>query len=182
MKPYPEFVQAYMHNGFFKDLRDVVMFYNTRDVAPWPPPEVPENVNTDELGDLGLTDAEVDAIVAFMLTLTDGYMEAMPRGGSAAPDVVPAALEPGTTAPNPFRASTTIHFALTQRSPVRLDVYNVAGRRVRELIASQNLSAGEHRMVWNGRDDRGRKVPAGIYFYRLDAGTTGFTGRLVRLD
>ena len=60
-------------------------FYNTRDVLPtcdgpgdpgeridcWPPPEVPENVNSDELGDLGLTDAEENALVDFLLTLQD---------------------------------------------------------------------------------------------------------------
>ncbi len=63
----------YMHNGVFKTLRQVVSFYNTRDVAPWPPPECPRNVNTEELGNLKLTELEIDDIVAFMLTLTDGY-------------------------------------------------------------------------------------------------------------
>jgi cytochrome c peroxidase len=68
------FPKAYMHNGIFKSLKEVVHFYNTRDVANWPPSEVADNVNTDELGDLGLTDAEEDAIVAFMETLSDGYV------------------------------------------------------------------------------------------------------------
>lgn len=72
-RPYPDFVKAYMHNGVFKTLEEVVRFYNTRDVEDWPPPEVPENVNTDELGDLGLTADEEAAIVAFMKTLSDGY-------------------------------------------------------------------------------------------------------------
>ena len=67
-------VKAYMHNGVFKSLEEVVHFYNTRDVEPWAPPEVPDNVNTDELGDLGLTPAEERAIVAFMKTLSDGYV------------------------------------------------------------------------------------------------------------
>jgi cytochrome c peroxidase len=50
-------------------------FYNTRDVAAegWAPPEVPQNVNADELGKLGLTAEEEAAVVAFMKTLTDGY-------------------------------------------------------------------------------------------------------------
>lgn len=52
-------------------LKEIVNFYNTRDVGNWPPPEVPENVNTDELGNLGLTGQEEDDIVAFLLTLTD---------------------------------------------------------------------------------------------------------------
>ena len=71
--PGPGNIKAYMHNGVFKSLKEVVHFYNTRDVGDWPPPEVAANVNTDELGDLGLTDAEEDAIVAFMETLSDGY-------------------------------------------------------------------------------------------------------------
>lgn len=66
----------YMHNGVFKTLREVVEFYNTRDVDPakWGPPEVPENVNKMDLGDLKLTAPEIDDIVAFLQTLTDGYV------------------------------------------------------------------------------------------------------------
>ena len=71
--PGKNFPKAYLHNGVFKSLKEVVHFYNTRDVEAWPDPEVAENVNTDELGDLGLTDAEEDAIVAFMGALSDGY-------------------------------------------------------------------------------------------------------------
>ena len=64
----------YMHNGVFHTLYEVVSFYNSRDVAPWPAPEVPANVNREELGDLGLTPQEMEAIVAFIRTLTDGYV------------------------------------------------------------------------------------------------------------
>ena len=64
----------YLHNGLFTTLRDVVVFYNTRDTGPWPPPEVPENINTHELGDLGLTAGEIDDLVAFVETLTDDYV------------------------------------------------------------------------------------------------------------
>jgi cytochrome c peroxidase len=71
--PSSTFPKAYMHNGVFKSLAEVVHFYNTRDVEAWPPPEVPQNVNTEELGDLGLTAEEEAAIVAFMETLSDGY-------------------------------------------------------------------------------------------------------------
>ncbi len=89
-RPEPGFVKAYMHNGYFKTLKDVVHFYNTRDVKPrcpnpmtraadalkmncWPAPEIAENVNKDELGDLKLSPSEEDALVAFMKTLSDGY-------------------------------------------------------------------------------------------------------------
>jgi len=83
-------VKAYGHNGYFKSLQGIVHFYNTRDVKPtcpgdyteaqalaedcWPSPEVIDNVNTSELGDLGLTPEEEAAIVAFLTTLSDGYM------------------------------------------------------------------------------------------------------------
>lgn len=64
----------YMHNGYFKDLRSVVVFYNTRDVSNFPPPELDLNVD-HSIGDIGLSDQEVDDIVAFLNTLTDGYMK-----------------------------------------------------------------------------------------------------------
>ncbi len=62
----------YGHNGYFPTLKDIVSFKNTRDVDGWEAPEVMENLNTaDNLGNLGLTDAEEDDIVAFLKTLTD---------------------------------------------------------------------------------------------------------------
>ena len=66
-------VKAYGHNGYFKSLYDITHFYNTRDVAGmgWPAPEYPATVNVDELGNLGLTIQEENAIVLFMQTLTD---------------------------------------------------------------------------------------------------------------
>ena len=90
-RPSPDFVKAYAHNGYFKTLKQIVHFYNTRDAKPtclnpfttvedalaqdcWPAPEVAANVNTKELGKLNLTDAQEDAIVAFMKTLSDGYL------------------------------------------------------------------------------------------------------------
>jgi cytochrome c peroxidase len=63
----------YMHNGIFKTLFQVVAFYNTRDTGPWAPPEVTENVNDEELGNLGLTTPEIEDVVAFLMTLTDGW-------------------------------------------------------------------------------------------------------------
>ena len=85
-RPYPGFVKAFGHNGYFKSLKEIVHFYNTRDVLPecapgdpgekvscWPATEYPATVNREELGNLGLTDAEENAIVEFMKALSDGY-------------------------------------------------------------------------------------------------------------
>lgn len=67
-------VKAYGHNGYFKSLEEIVHFYNTRDVEDWDDPEYADTVNKDELGDLGLTEAEEKALVTFMKTLTDKTM------------------------------------------------------------------------------------------------------------
>jgi cytochrome c peroxidase len=63
----------YMHNGVFKTLFQVVAFYNTRDVGGWPDAEVAANVNKEEMGDLGLSNEEVEDLVAFLKTLNDGW-------------------------------------------------------------------------------------------------------------
>ncbi len=65
----------YFHNGVFPTLKEVVAFYNRRDAEParFGAPEVPENVNRTELGNLGLSEAEEDDLVAFLHTLSDGY-------------------------------------------------------------------------------------------------------------
>jgi cytochrome c peroxidase len=86
-RPYPAFVKAYGHNGYFTSLKEIVHFYNTRDVLPrckphdagegttcWPAPESTENMNSSKIGHLGLSETEEDAIVSFMQTLTDGFM------------------------------------------------------------------------------------------------------------
>jgi cytochrome c peroxidase len=81
-----------MHNGVLWTLKEVVHFYNTRDVLPlcdpelgntdpgfgttcWAEPEIPETMDSSFLGNLNLTDDEEDAIVAFLETLTDGYTQ-----------------------------------------------------------------------------------------------------------
>ncbi|MFT5701713.1 MAG: cytochrome c peroxidase [Desulforhopalus sp.] len=61
----------YGHNGYFPTLIDIVSFKNSRDVENWASPEVPANVNTADMGDLGLTEQEEDDIVAFLMSLTD---------------------------------------------------------------------------------------------------------------
>jgi cytochrome c peroxidase len=75
LRPWEGFVKAFMHNGVFKSLKEVVHFYNARDVEDFPPPEVAENLNTDEMGDLKLTEEEEDLIVLFMKTLSDGFQK-----------------------------------------------------------------------------------------------------------
>jgi cytochrome c peroxidase len=69
-----ELTAPYGHNGYFATMEEIVHFYNTRDVdRMWKKPEVPQNVNSNELGDLGLSPDQEADLVAFLKTLTDGY-------------------------------------------------------------------------------------------------------------
>jgi cytochrome c peroxidase len=78
LRPGKGFPKAYMHNGVFKTLEEVVHFYNTRDVKEWPAPEVGRNLNVELFEGLPIGNFELDqeaeeAIVAFLRTLSDGY-------------------------------------------------------------------------------------------------------------
>jgi len=80
--------------------------------------------------------------------------------------------------PNPFGAGTTIRFGIDRNGPISLAVFDLAGRRVR-LIQEGEMPAGLHQAEWDGRDDAGRPVPSGVYFYRLEEESRARSGRLV---
>lgn len=81
-------------------------------------------------------------------------------------------IPPKTTlfgnAPNPFNPTTSIRFALSGRSDVRIDIFDVAGRRI-DTLADRPFSAGEHSVTWQGKDASGSDVASGVYFYRFEA-------------
>ncbi|MCX6132643.1 MAG: T9SS type A sorting domain-containing protein, partial [Ignavibacteriales bacterium] len=71
--------------------------------------------------------------------------------------------------PNPFNPSTTIEYHLTSRAKVEIGIYNSLGMLVRALV-SEITSAGNHRVMWDGRDNSAQQVSSGTYFYQLKAG------------
>jgi hypothetical protein len=83
-------------------------------------------------------------------------------------------------APNPFAATTTVVFTLARDERVEVDVLDVSGRRVRRLVTS-SLAAGEHRLAWDGRDDAGSGVRAGLYLARIRAESVQSVVRLLRV-
>lgn len=85
----------------------------------------------------------------------------------------------GPPAPNPTRGPTTVDFSIPQAGQVRLDVYDVTGRRVRTLVDGE-LRAGAETMVWDGTGESGARLPAGLYFLRL-AGPRVYETRKVML-
>jgi len=98
------------------------------------------------------------------------------------------AVAPGTdrlllaqNAPNPFRGSTTVRFAIPTAGRVELTVFDVAGRRVARVLDGR-LDAGSHAAVWDGRDSGGSRVAAGVYLVRLSHGGETLAREMVRIE
>jgi len=84
--------------------------------------------------------------------------------------------------PNPFTTTTTIEYAIAERSNVSLSIYDAAGRRVRSLVeAVQDPRAGGYSISWDGKNDRGETVASGVYVYRLNAGKAIVSKKLMLL-
>jgi hypothetical protein len=82
--------------------------------------------------------------------------------------------------PNPFNPVTTIAFSVPETALVELDVLNVSGQVVKVLL-SEERQAGEHRVSWDGSDGAGHGMGSGVYFYRLRAGGTVLSRKMVLL-
>jgi hypothetical protein len=110
-----------------------------------------------------------------------GYVIISPGGvtGDETP-VVPAAAYLSQNFPNPFNPATRIEFGLSEPGRVSLRIYDTAGRLVRVLI-DEARAAGRYTEKWDGRDDAGRAVASGVYFYRVEAGAFGETRKMVLL-
>ena len=98
-----------------------------------------------------------------------------PRFGSAG---LPAGAGQLTVGPNPTRGTCRLGFALDSPGPVRLDLHDARGRRVRTLVRGP-LDAGAHTVAWDGRDEAGRRAPRGLYFARLSTAAGHDERRLV---
>jgi len=68
--------------------------------------------------------------------------------------------------PNPFNPQTSIYFQLRSPSNITLDIYNMRGQKITELLSGV-IDAGEHSVIWDGTDSTGKPVTSGIYFYKL---------------
>lgn len=121
------------------------------------------NFGGGALADAGVYLAKVEA-----LSTTTGA-PAVATGGAASP----------VFAPNPFRAGTELRFEMPRAETVRVTLHDVTGRRIRALGGT--FAAGAARIAWDGRDDAGRGVPAGVYFWRIEGPEVTTSGRITRL-
>ena len=84
--------------------------------------------------------------------------------------------------PNPCNPLTTISYELPESGRVRLNIYDVSGRLVRTLLAAEEIGAGRHEAIWNGRSDSGLTVASGVYFCRFEVGNLNETKRLTLIN
>ncbi|MBC8322744.1 MAG: T9SS type A sorting domain-containing protein [Candidatus Marinimicrobia bacterium] len=82
--------------------------------------------------------------------------------------------------PNPFNPITNIHYELHKNTEVKITIYDVLGRVVRKLVNGKQVS-GKHKVMWNGTNDLGQPVSAGVYFYKMEAGDVVKTRKMVLL-
>ena len=185
--PVGEFAKAYMHNGVFKSLLEVVHFYNTRDVPSenWPAPEVPQNVNRElfegvPMGNFELTLEDEEAIVAFLGTLNDGYFEpSQTMVAARKPSTSSQALHAlvgGSLDLRVVANTGRIQFQLPTEGVVEVTVFDVRGRRV-DSLGMNRLPAGANTLEWDGRDAGGQLVGNGVYHFRV---RTAFTTETVK--
>jgi hypothetical protein len=87
--------------------------------------------------------------------------------GQGAPSL-PEDFQLAQNYPNPFNSATNVEFTLGRTEQVSVRIFNVNGQMIRSLVSAP-VSAGTHRVIWDGRDERGEQAPTGVYVCRLDA-------------
>ncbi|RKX23974.1 MAG: hypothetical protein DRP45_09250 [Candidatus Zixiibacteriota bacterium] len=149
-------------------------------------PETIINIDTTTVGidwttEFTLTDN--DGGTSFTPIFTPGWVDI--KVSTAIEDItpersLPTSFELAQNYPNPFNPSTSIELSLPQAGHVTLDVFNVLGQKVRRLI-DQCLSAGVHRVVFDGRTSWGSQLATGVYFYRLQSDDFSETKKMLLL-
>lgn len=127
-------------------------------------------------GTIGQPDA--GALAGGTITLAGGFWKGglggptsgVPEGEGPVAPAVPLSFALYPNAPNPFSSSTVLTFDLPEASDVELAIYDASGSRVRQLVGD-HIPAGHHLRIWDGMDDRGRRLPSGVYFARVQTQT-----------
>jgi hypothetical protein len=116
-------------------------------------------------------------IIDYVRIRERGDVTGVDNGGS---NWSPTVLELDQNHPNPFNPSTTIRYCLPNGSGVKLEVYDVSGKRILCLVDSQQ-EKGAYIIEWNGKDGQGSAVGSGVYFYRLTVGKQTISKKMVLL-
>jgi len=110
-----------------------------------------------------------------------GYSERMSTGSAPSPagqNELPRTLAIAGVVPNPFNPRTTVRYDVPRSGQVDLVIYDLKGRKVKQLVSGQ-VESGRHEVVWDGRDSHGRMAAAGVYFARMSDGQSVTTAKMV---
>ena len=111
------------------------------------------------------------------------YLMEGPTGGSVGVEekkMAPTEFALKANYPNPFNPTTNISFTLDRTQDISLEIYGPLGHKISTLL-SGTLNAGQHHVVWNGKDDEGQPVPSGLYLYRLSGDNHEETRKMMLL-
>lgn len=144
-------------------------------------PDVPLGIASDDFNADGKRDVVVSTNTA-VIGMDDSVAVYINQGQTVGVDDVPVmtSLSLGPVAPNPFAFTTSLAFALPREGPAKVAIFDIKGRLVR-VLEDRWLPAGRHRTEWDGRDDTGRRVGAGMYICNLSSDGANVSKRLVVL-
>jgi hypothetical protein len=134
-------------------------------------------------GDLD-ADADIDLLVANYSSNNVGWLKntttLVVSADDEAGEVLPSQYSLEQNYPNPFNPTTTINYSVPEQADVEITVYNLIGQRVNTLV-DEEKAAGNYSATWDGKDDNGKPVSSGVYFYRLKAGNVSETRKMMLL-
>ncbi|HNX38917.1 MAG TPA: carboxypeptidase regulatory-like domain-containing protein, partial [Candidatus Cloacimonadota bacterium] len=127
----------------------------------------------------GFQDQTVEDVTVFVdMTVTVNFHLTGSEDSDPQAQIYPTELKGNH--PNPFSGATTLSYSLARDLPVKLVIFNCRGQRIRELV-SETKTAGLQDAIWDCRDDSGRVVANGIYYYHFSAGEHTQTGKMLLL-
>jgi len=116
------------------------------------------------------TNSDLDFELVNASVAIDNVVNAVSELSSVTLKAVPSVYSLAQNFPNPFNPTTTIEYSIPQSGHVQLAIWNIAGQKVRTLV-NENQTASYKKVVWDGRNDMGETVGAGLYIYKLTAGS-----------
>ncbi len=138
-------------------------------------------IGADVPGILEIFNGKIDDVCIYNRALTDADITELYNQGT--PTAVSGSTPSfwlGHSFPNPMSAGSRVEFSLSSAENIQLDVFDVAGRRVRSLESGVR-AAGQHSASWDGRAEDGSQAPSGVYVFRLKSGNHKLTTRMVRV-
>ncbi|HUT63291.1 MAG TPA: Ig-like domain-containing protein, partial [Anaerolineae bacterium] len=129
---------------------------------------------------VNVTDREMNGDVQFDISVADRSGNTTVQTISNRVEGIPGQFFVEQNTPNPFNPLTHITFVMTSDERVNIEIYDLLGRKVKDLV-SDHFTAGRHTVVWDAHDDGGHVVSSGVYFYRVSTDSRAITRKMLFL-